>query len=251
MSQFRLVILDNVKSQLESCEAQKVFTDMLFAKQKNFLRTDENYVVMDKHDMIGTHYMIYDTSDFQNPTPILAIRTTFTSRASAHKLETPLVTLLPHMDDKARGLYAAFKERHTEVVDCNAWFVDPQFSKKHSGLRLSDIAYLMVVMNILQEGAGNFIGCANEKYSASRWLAGMGDTPQDSFFEHPAVQCTHKLVLMENFNLAHFANIFAEHEELMKSLVEIRPSQEGRSSLYEFAKDTLAPYLAKPMPRAA
>lgn len=251
MSQFRLVILDNVKAQLDSCEAQKVFMDMLFAKQKNFLRTDENYVVMDKHDMIGTHYLIYDTSDFQKPIPVLAIRTTFTSRASAHKIETPLVSLLPFMDDKARALFADFKGRHSEIVDCNAWFVDPQFSKKHSGLRLSDIAYLMVVMNILQAGAENFVGCANEKYNASRWLAGMGDTPQDSFFEHPAVHCTHKLVLMENFNLFHFANIFAQHEELMKTLVEIRPSQEGRASLYEFTKNTLGPYLAKLEPKAA
>lgn len=251
MSQFRLVILDNVKAQLNSCEAQKVFTDMLFAKQKNFLRTDANYVVMDKHDMIGTHYMIYDVNDFHNPAPILAIRTTFTSRATAHKLETPLVSLLPYMDDKAKVLFEDFKNRHQEIVDCNAWFVDPQFSKKHSGLRLSDIAYLMVVMNILQEGADNFIGCANEKYSASRWLAGMGDTPQDSYFEHPSVRCPHKLVLMENFNLYHFANIFAEYEELMKALVEVRPSEDGRVSLYEFTKNVLGPYLAKQEPNVA
>lgn len=251
MSQFRLVILDNVKGQLDSCEAQKAFTDMVFAKQKNFLRTDENYVVMDKHDMIGTHYLIYDTSNFQNPTPVLAIRTTFTSRALVHKIETPLVSLLPYMDSKAQGLFTEFKKRHKEIVDCNAWFVDPSFSKKHSGLRLSDVAYLMVVMNILQEGAGNFIGCANEKYNASRWLTGMGDTPQDSFFEHPSVKCTHKLVLMENFNLYHFANIFAQYEELMKDLVEIRPSKEGRTSLYEFSKNTLGPYLATQEPKAA
>ncbi len=77
MSHFRLVIVDYAKEQLENPTAQKILSDVVFAKQKNFLRTDPDYVVTDKHDMIGTHYLIYDTKSFLNPKLIFAIRATF------------------------------------------------------------------------------------------------------------------------------------------------------------------------------
>ena len=52
MSKFRLVILDYAKEQLDNSAAQKIMSEVIFVKQKNFLRTDPNYVVTDKHDMI-------------------------------------------------------------------------------------------------------------------------------------------------------------------------------------------------------
>ncbi|HEY8271244.1 MAG TPA: hypothetical protein VIG33_10185, partial [Pseudobdellovibrionaceae bacterium] len=139
MSQFRLVILDNAKEQLDNPIAKKILSDVVFVKQKNFLRTEPNYVVTDKHDMIGTHYLIYDTSDFLNPKLVFAIRTTFLKRALAHRIDTPLMSLISRLEEPLREAFNNFHKRHKEIVDCNAWFVDPQYSKKNSGLNLSDL----------------------------------------------------------------------------------------------------------------
>src|SRR5690606_252534 len=130
---FRLVILDYAKKQLEDPKAQKILSDMIFVKQKNFLRTDPQYVVMDKHDMIGTHYLIYDTVDFLNPRLVFAIRTTYLNRSEEHRLQTPLMALVPQMEERLQETFQKFHKRHQSLVDCNAWFVDPVFSKRNSG----------------------------------------------------------------------------------------------------------------------
>lgn len=196
---------------------------MIFEKQKNFLRTDPNYVVMDKHDMIGTHYLIYDVSHFSKPQLIFAIRTTFSDRAKQHGLETPLLSLYPHVGEEGQKAFDSFLKNNSKYVDCNAWFVDTRFSKKNSGLNLSDIGYFMVVMNILRSGFTNMIGCTNETYGASRWLTGVGDFPEGLYFEHPAVKCKHKLFLIDQLNANHFVPIFKKYEELIKEAYELLP----------------------------
>lgn len=244
MSRFRLVILDNTKEQLDNPMAQQVLSHMIFAKQKNFLRTDPNYVVMDKHDMIGTHYLIYDVENFLEPKLIFAIRTTFLHRTREHRLETPLMSLLPHMGEALSKAFHDFVSQHPRMVDCNAWFVDPTYSKKNSGLNLSDLGYLMVVMHLMRMGYDNFVGCTNETYSASRWLETVGRMPPGLFFEHPAVKCTHRLILMENFNLAHFAKIYEQYETLVKETFEVLP-EAGMSApkFGDYVQQILSPYL--------
>ncbi|MNK15806.1 hypothetical protein D3C87_339570 [compost metagenome] len=223
MSKFRLVVLDYTKEQLDNPVAQKLLSDMLFVKQKNFLRTDPNYVVMDKHDMIGTHYLIYDTTDFLNPKLIFAIRTTFLSRSKQHRIETPLMSLVSRMEDRLQAAFHGFHERHPSLVDCNAWFVDPAYSKKNSGLNLSDLGYFMVCTNLMRFGYNNFVGCTNESYNASRWLEHVGTMEKGLIFEHPAVKSPHMLILMEKFNTTHFAQVYSQYKTLIDEMTEVLP----------------------------
>lgn len=239
MSQFRLVVLDNTKEQLDSPVAKKILADMLFAKQTNFLRTDPRYVVMDKHDMIGTHYLIYDTTDFVNPKLIFAIRTTFLNRAQDHRLETPLISLLPTMSKPLQEAFKGFHDTHPHLVDCNAWFVDPTYSKKNSGMNLSDLGYLMVSMNCLRHGYNNIVGCTNETYNASRWLEKVGNIRAGLMFEHPVVKAPHKMILLDDFNIPHFSAVYQSHKDLVDGIYEVAPQGQELISLAAFAGERL------------
>lgn len=239
MSQFRLVVLDNTKEQLDNPVAKKILADMLFAKQSNFLRTDPRYVVMDKHDMIGTHYLIYDTTDFVNPKLIFAIRTTFLNRAQDHRLDTPLMCLLPTMSSSLQEAFKGFHETHPQLVDCNAWFVDPTYSKKNSGMNLSDLGYLMVSMNCLRHGYNNIVGCTNETYNASRWLEKVGNIRAGLMFEHPVVKAPHKMILLDDFNIPHFSEVYESHKDLVDGIFEVAPKDQELISLASFSAERL------------
>lgn len=236
MSKFRMVILDNAKAQLENPTAKKIMSDIVFVKQKNFLRSDPNYVVTDKHDMIGTHYLIYDTTELLEPKLIFAIRTTFLTRSQQHRIETPLMSLVPQLELSLQDAFNRFHDRHKDIVDCNAWFVDPSYSKKNAGLNLSDLGYLMVCTHILRTGANHFVGCTNEKFNASRWLEHVGSMPKGLIFEHPAVKSPHMLILMENFNLDHFTKVYEDYKEIVNETYEVLPVPEnGGENLTTFA----------------
>lgn len=251
MSQFRMVILDYAKEQLENPTAKEILSDMVFAKQKNFLRTDPNYVVTDKHDMIGTHYLIYDTTEFLSPKLIFAIRTTFMSRAKKHGIETPLLSIIPKLDPALQDVFNGFQNRHPEIVDCNAWFVDPAYSKKNSGLNLSDLGYFMVCMNILRAGSNHFVGCTNETYNASRWLTKVGHMPEGHIFEHPAVKAPHKLILMEDFNLPHFFEVYQQNRNLVDGAYEVFPPSADFVPMPQFIQSVFAGIKAPAIPNAA
>lgn len=237
MNRFRTLIFDFPKQQLNKPIARQLFTDMVFIKQFNFQRTDPQYIVMDKHDMIGTHYLIYDTSNFLNPKLVFAIRTTFLKRAQDHQLELPLLTLLPSMNPSLKQAFAEFQVEHSELVDCNAWFVDQNFSQKASGLELSDIGYLMVYLNIIRAGYNNIIGCTNETYHASRWLERIGKVAPGMTFQHPAIKTTHKMILMADFNLHHFFEVYKTNKSLIDNIVEVLPENSQVQPMAEFAAE--------------
>lgn len=251
MSKFRLVIVDNAKAQLDNPATQKILSDVVFVKQKNFLRTEPNYVVTDKHDMIGTHYLIYDTTDFLAPKLIFAIRTTFLSRATAHRIDTPLMSIIPKLTLPFQDAFNRFHARHKEIVDCNAWFVDPAYSKKNSGLNLSELGYFLVCTHVMRAGFDNIVGCTNETYGASRWLEPVGKTIKDLIFEHPAVKSPHMMILVENFNLDHFSRVYEENKALVSETFEVLPPQEGGAVLTPFAAYAESLYGAEAVKRRA
>lgn len=224
MSKFRLVILDNAKDQLENPIAKKIMSDVVFVKQQNFLRSEPNYVVTDKHDMIGTHYLIYDTTSFLEPKLIFAIRTTFMTRAERHRIDTPLMSLIPRLEKPLQEAFNKFQTRHGDLIDCNAWFVDQAYSKKNAGLNLSDLGYLMVCTHVLRIGGDHIAGCTNEKFNASRWLENMGSAEKGLIFEHPAVKAPHMLMLLENFNLGYFGKVYQEYKDLVNEVYEVFPA---------------------------
>ncbi len=251
MSQFRLVILDFVKNQLENTAAQKILQDIIFVKQLNFLRTDPHYVVMDKHDMIGTHYLIYDVTEFTQPKLVFAIRTTFLERAQQHRIETPLMSLLASMPSSFQEAFQSFQNQHPRLVDCNAWFVDPVFSKKNSGLALSDLGYFLVCTNIMRLGFDNIMGCTNETYKASRWLENVGDFSKDFIFEHPSVRQAHMMILINKFNFPHFAKVYQDYKTLIQETYELMPPGLAVPSIAQFATDVFDIKKEVPRPKAA
>ena len=247
MSKFRLAILDYSKEQLDKNAARQIYNHIIFEKQKNFLRTEPNYVVTDKHDMIGTHYLIYDHSDFLDPKLIFAIRTTYLHRAEQHKIPTPLQALVPTLDPQNQAHFEEFQSKHPHLVDCNAWFVHPDYSKKTSGLSLSDIGYFMVTMNVLRHGYDNIVGCTNETYNASRWLKNVGDFAHTENFIHPAIQAPHKMILVSNFNLEHAAKVYAENKELIDEVYEVFPEAlKHHQTLPEFIQSYFAENRIRP-----
>lgn len=233
MSNFRLVMLDYVKSQLDSPLAQKVLNDMIVVKQKNFERTDPNYIVMDKHDMIGAHALVYDVTNLYQPKLVFALRLTFESRAKTHKLKTPIQDLAPHFDQRCKSAYDKFCQLHPSLVDCNAWFVDPEYSFKNSGLRLSDIGYTMVYLHIMRMGFDHFIGCTNEKYKAHRWIDNIGAFPKEYTFVHPVVPDPHMMIMMEGFNEEYLKSVYLSQKELFDKMLDVAPVNAEYKSIPE------------------
>lgn len=233
MNNFRLAILDYALTHLSSETTQQVLSDLIVMKQKNFERTDPTYVVTDKHDMIGTHFLIYDTSNIYKPKVIFALRVTYEDRANYHKLKTPFQELVPKLEAPSQNAYEKFHRAHPVLVDCNSWCVDSSFSQKKSGLKLSDIGYAMVYLQLFRMGHNHFIGCTNERYKASRWLENVGTFPKGFEFIHPAVPDNHMITMVENFNQAHFSNVYSEHKFLFDQLVDVIPEQRNYLSMPE------------------
>jgi hypothetical protein len=237
MNNFKLVIFDYPKLQLENPMAQKVLNDLIITKQQNFVRTDPNYVVVDKHDMVGTHYLIYDTTNLFNPRLIFALRTTYEERAKTHKIRTPMQDLAPLLQGNCKQAYEAFRGRHDLLVDCNSWFVDPEFSLKKSGLRLSDVGYAMVYLQLTRMGYDHFVGCTNEKYKAHRWIENIGSFPKGYEFIHPVVTDNHMLIMLESFNHTYLDSIYQSHKDLFDQLLEICPAKCGYKTISETIND--------------
>ena len=233
MNSFRLVLLDYAKNQLENPLVQKILGDLIVVKQKNFERTDENYVVVDKHDMIGTHALVYDTSNLYEPKLIFAIRLTYEERALKHRLKTPLQELIPSLDNKCRERLIEYCNQHTQLIDCNSWFVDVNYSQKNSGLRLSDIGFVMVCLHLIRMKFDYMAGCTNEKYKAHRWLENIGGFSKEYTFTHPVVPDEHMLVLIEKFNLPYIQSVYRSNKALFDSLLEVTPKNANYSNIAE------------------
>lgn len=234
--QFKLVVLDDAIKQLESNEVKKLFNDLITIKQLNFSNTSESYISMDKHDMCGTHFLIYDVENFLNPKLVLAIRTTYRSRAKHYNLSLPFDVYYEYLDDFAKKEANNFIEQKKDLVDCNAWFVDPKYSKKNSGLDLSEIAYAGICTYLLREGFDHFVGCTNEKYKASRWLERVGEFPKQHMFFYPAVECDHMLILMKNFDFNWLQQCFEKYRDIISHSLEYRPKN-TQLSLYQYLSE--------------
>lgn len=236
MSKFKLVILDYAKTQLNNSDATKALNDLIVIKQKNFERTDPNYVVVDKHDMIGSHFMIYETSNPYSPKLIFAIRNTYEDRAAKHKLKTPFLDLVPALSQEYQDVFGKYRAQHGTICDCNSWFVDPNFSQKNSGLRLSDIGYVMVYLQLRRMGFDHFVGCTNEKYKAHRWVEHVGSFPKDMTFIHPTVPDPHMVILIEQFNQKFLTETYNEYKVLFDQVFEIIPADANYMNIQDAIK---------------
>lgn len=240
MKNFRLVILDYASRQTGNGLVKQLLGDILTMKQYNFQRTNPDYIVTDKHDMIGTHYLVYDTTDIYAPQLIFALRTTFESRCKKHSVKTPFQDLLPTLSSEISDKYHQFAAQYPSIVDCNSWCVDANFSQKTSGLRLSDIGYVMVYLHLYRMGYNHFVGCTNEKYRASRWLENVGSFQKGIVFVHPVVPDPHMVILLNEFNRAYLSKVFHEYRSLFEQMVDVSDSTVARP-MSETIREAITP----------
>ena len=219
----RLVVLDYPKLIIRDDKAMKILADMVQAKQINFERSDETYVPLGGLDMISTHFMIYDTTDMLSPKPILALRNCYEDRCKKHNIPLPIDYYIEHTPPEMKKKFLEFKKNKPLIVDCNAWFVDPNYSFKATGWPLSDIGFFMVAMHIFRRRLDHLVGIANERFKASRWVEPIGEFPKGMLFKHPMVGVDHLLILLEPFNKDWFVESYKKYGELFKKRYEVAP----------------------------
>lgn len=233
MKNFRLVILDYPKLHLSNPDTKRILMDVIVAKQKGFERTDEFYVPNDRHDMIGTHFLIYDvTNPFQQKL-IFGIRVTYEERTKKHKARLPIIEIESHFNDTLKSEFKEFRTRYPELVDCNSLFVDNEYTFRSKGIKLIDIGYSMIIYHLTRMGKTHMIGGTNEKYKSSKWLRNFGQFKSDLYFKHPVVQDQHMLVMLESFNLVYVNSVYTENKDLFDNLIEFVPEQLELKKIHE------------------
>lgn len=241
MKNFRLVILDYALKQKEKPAAQKLLNDLIFIKQSNFERTDPDYVVMDKHDMIGTHFLIFETSDIYSPRLIYGTRVTYSSRAKNHKIKTPLQDLHPYLSTEAQTELSEFTVRNPELIEVNSLFVEDGLSARKSNMHFSDIGFAMIYLHLARMGLGHFAGCANEKYKAHRLVKEIGFLKNNRgyLFDHPVVRFPHMLVMIEKFNVDYLNGVIQKHLNLFENMMDVSPAELNLQSIPEIVNYSL------------
>ncbi|MFZ3228957.1 MAG: hypothetical protein WA160_02040 [Pseudobdellovibrio sp.] len=237
MKNFRLVILDYAKNQIENPVSQRLLSDLFTVRQKNFERTDPNYIVLDKHDMTGTHALIFDTNNIYEPKLIFAMRVTFQNRARQHKINTPVEDLTIHLNDSCKMDLQDYISRKKNLIEINSLFVDEAYSFKNSGLRLSDIGSTAAFLQISRMGYNHFACCTNEKYKAHRLVENIGRYDKSFEFVHPTVPNPHLLMLVEEFNIPYLQTVYLANKILFDSALELSPKTEGYKTIQETILD--------------
>lgn len=232
-SRLRVAILDYPKLQLENTEAAQLFSDMIRQKQMNFERTSKSFVVMDKNDMIGTHFLVYDTADLLNPKLVGAIRNTYEVRAKEHGVPLPIDNYASALSEEGQKSLAAFRKKKGQLVDCNAWFVDPAYSKSQSNFNVSEILFLSVCLYIYRLGYDHFVGAGNETYKATRLVEKVGTFQDGLTFIHPAVRSLHKLTLVTEFHREWLFSSWKKYGALMEDAYEVIPNSISVKKLIE------------------
>lgn len=223
MKNFRLVVLDYPKLHIHNPITKNILIDIIVAKQKGFERTDEFYVPNDRHDLIGTHFLIYDVANPFQQKLIFGIRVTYEERARKHKTRLPILEVESNFNENVKQEFKEFRKKHTELVDCNSLFVDQDYSFKSKGIKFIDIGYSMIIFHLMRLGKEHMVGGTNEKYRSSKWLENFGQFQKDHYFKHPVVEDPHLLVMLENFNLEYVHSVYSENKELFDNLIEFVP----------------------------
>jgi len=227
MGNFRVVMLDHAKMQLENPLTKKILGDMIVAKQQNFERTDQDYITLDKHDMLGSHVLIYDTANLYKPKLIFTVRVTYQDRAEASKIKTPIQELYEFLNDHCKQGLDNFLERYPSLVECNSLFMEPGYSFGRTGINFTDVGFAVACTQMLNLGYNYFMGCPNAKFKTQKFVEKFGSFPQDYKFIHPKIADPHMLVLLENFNLEHIWNVYQHHKALLDDMLWVMPDGTG------------------------
>ncbi|MCB9072048.1 MAG: hypothetical protein H6623_00380 [Bdellovibrionaceae bacterium] len=224
----RLVIVDYPKLTIHDKNTKQALIDMIQAKQINFERSDENYVPMSGLDMVSTHFLIYDVRNLFELKLVFAIRVCYSDRAEKHYLQIPSQNYILNMPIDVQAVYQKYCEARGAIVDCNAWFVDTEYSFANSGLVLSEMGYFAVIKYLIANGYDHMLGATNEKYKASRWLKNILNIEYEFNFMHPTVKSEHKLILASSFNQQWIKDCEIKYKEMYEGRYEVGSASQSK-----------------------
>ncbi len=228
----RAVIFDYPQTHLHRNEARELFGDLIVFKQRAFERTKRMFVAMDKHDMISTHVLIYDVQNIHGPRLVLAIRNSYETRTRRYEgLDLPYAAYLDAMGPDGKAALEKFRADVGPLVNCDMWCVDPEYTFKDSGQRISELAFFLICLQTLRAGFSHFMGCANERYKASRWVAPIGTLRQGVRFQHPTVPGEHRLILLERFDREWLEWCATSYGDVVARTWDLVPDELGYPSL--------------------
>lgn len=231
----RLVVLDYPKLIIKDKTTKNVLGDIIQGKQLGFERASKEYVPMSALDMVSSHFLIYDTSDIFSPKLIVAIRNCYEDRAQKHNLPLPYEDYIQYASLEVQKKHAKFRKNKECIVDCNALFVDPNYSRSKTGLPLTEIAWFMAISHMLKRKMHHFVGFTNEKFKASRLIEPIGHFPKDMMFDHPKVKTPHLIILCEPFKFEWLNKCWNDYGDMYKNRIEYKP--ESSLSGEELLKD--------------
>lgn len=223
LSHLRIVILDFAKKNLNSESTKKVMAEMLSARQTSFHRTIETYILMDKNDMLATHFLIYDVSELYTPKILSGIRVVYRKRCDEYGLKLPLDENIVNASLPTQQFYEKFKANKENLAECTGWYVDSNFSYSKTKLDLAQILFFSVTTHLLRQNIPYFSGATNERYKASHWVSKVGDFQEGHLFMHPTIPYLHKVTLLESFNKSWIKECFKNYGQLLHDRYEILP----------------------------
>lgn len=243
MKNLRLVFLDCPIKNLENEEVMRIYSDVISRKQLNFMRTKERFVVGDKHDVLASHLCIYDVSHVYRPKLVLAIRNTYQHRAEEYGLKLPIEGWITSAGLPSLKEFERAQKIKGKLLDCNTWFVDPDYSFRKSGNALSEIGFFMACLQALRLGYDHLIGCTNEQYKASRWVSKIGPVKDVGVFDHPSLPGKHRMMFVESFYEEWLRSCAEKYGEYILNAQDICSEANSQKSLASI----LACYLEKPL----
>lgn len=196
----RLVVIDYAKLQVSDSLAFRLFGDMLCKRQESFLRTRDTFLVIDKHDLIGTHFLVYDTQELFSPKLVAGFRLTYDERAKAHGLEMPIESILSVCPAQARLDFQEFQKEKGPAIQVNTLFIDPQYSFSQSKLKLSDMLFFSVCAYIRRLGFDHYVCATNDRLKTDRWMKRAESYDNTYSFQHPEVHDPHTLFFGKSIN---------------------------------------------------
>lgn len=246
MSKFRAVILDYPKLQLDNPDVKRLLADIIVAKQLNFQRTKEMFVALDKNDIIGSHLLIYDTTKMYDPKLILAIRNSYEERTRNYdNVQLPYTSYIHATGELGQKDLESFRKTIGLLVNCDMWFVDPDYGYSKTKLPLSEVGFLLACLQIRRLGYDHLIGCTNEKYKASRWLSPIGPLSRDRLFDHPVLPGKHKMIYLEHFDDEWLKACIAKHISFLDDLWDLSPKNLGLPSVEQTIQQIKTGYTSK------
>lgn len=233
---FKFIILENPEPILKDKIVQNLLADIIVARQEGYKKASDNYVTLDKLDLIGTHILLCDLSVPYQPKVISGLRLSFNNTCKKYGLHLPMEDNIKYASKQTQVAYEKFKRGASTIVESNSWFIDSEFSFKKTNFDLATIFLNFMVLYLIRKEVTHFMTATNEKFKASRWVD-FGSFIDGYNFIHPAMPDKHKIILMEDYNWDKIYARTEQHIDLYENAFEIFPDETSIKDLYSTVEE--------------